>query len=509
MVVLSMCSSLIAWGLFASQSGPFFARGRAPSAGRARPRKKGPRVCVVYDDTRAEAALPSVMAELLAALVATERAEVTGLRVDTDARGHSRGSLPEALTATKGVRWLSLPPTEHVYDGSSAAATSFRALEWLRSHKRPYDHVIFHAAGGVGHYPLLAREVGLALTASRVSVLSFAPQQLIWRRRPGAGASLEELEEDHMQRRMVERADALIAPASALRFMRSHDWKLPNLTTSWDGRGGRDREDAEQRNAGEARDHGLFGSLGDEHDGDEEDRDDDSGDSGDSGDGGRDSHTRRPTIRRVPRLLELWHNMASLKNGAGSSRLEAGTEAQALSELDRRLRLIEADDKLNRSAFVGLAGGSVGPLSAPPPQRRRSRRRPGTVAGASSELAPASPLVSVCVVHHERGPLLLQALESIRQQDMPSALVQVVLVDDGSTSSAALSTLEKLSAWHEFVSGRWLLLRRPSRYLGAARNEAARHAAGRYLYFLDDDNCLKRHSLSTLLYAAAHRARMC
>ena len=50
------------------------------------------------------------------------------------------------------------------------------------------------------------------------------------------------------------------------------------------------------------------------------------------------------------------------------------------------------------------------------------------------------------------------------------------------------------------------LLRRPSRYLGAARNEAARHASGLYLYFLDDDNSLKPHALITLLAAAAASA---
>ena len=58
--------------------------------------------------------------------------------------------------------------------------------------------------------------------------------------------------------------------------------------------------------------------------------------------------------------------------------------------------------------------------------------------------------------------------------------------------------LEKFSAWHEFPSGRWLLLRRPSRYLGAARNEAARMRL-EDISFFDDDNCLKRHSLSTPL----------
>ena len=34
------------------------------------------------------------------------------------------------------------------------------------------------------------------------------------------------------------------------------------------------------------------------------------------------------------------------------------------------------------------------------------------------------PIVSVCVVHHERGPLLLQALESIRQQSLAASFLR-------------------------------------------------------------------------------------
>ena len=67
---------------------------------------------------------------------------------------------------------------------------------------------------------------------------------------------------------------------------------------------------------------------------------------------------------------------------------------------------------------------------------------------------------------------------------------------------------DQVEQWREFGQSvprrrRWLLLRQPtSRYLGAGRNVAARAATGEFLFFLDDDNCIKRHALATLVRAS-------
>ena len=114
----------------------------------------------------------------------------------------------------------------------------------------------------------------------------------------------------------------------------------------------------------------------------------------------------------------------------------------------------------------------------------------------------------MCVAHHDRGPLLLEALESVRAQTLPAQHLQAIVVDDGSTSEAARTTLAKLERWPEFGprtphARRWLLLRQPtSRYLGAARNVAARASRSEFLFFLDDDNAIKPHALLTLVRAA-------
>jgi GT2 family glycosyltransferase len=108
------------------------------------------------------------------------------------------------------------------------------------------------------------------------------------------------------------------------------------------------------------------------------------------------------------------------------------------------------------------------------------------------------PLVSVCLVHHDRPEQLRQALASLEAQDYPH--FEIVLVDDGSTTVAARAFLAGLEPL--FLSRGWPLVRQANRYLGAARNAAARHARGEYLLFMDDDNVARPHELSTFVRVA-------
>lgn len=118
---------------------------------------------------------------------------------------------------------------------------------------------------------------------------------------------------------------------------------------------------------------------------------------------------------------------------------------------------------------------------------------------ATGAMAQAGgPLVSVCIPHHDRPGYLAQALESLQQQVFRD--FEVIVVDDGSRTEEAKHYLDELAV--TFASRGWTLLRRPNRYAAAARNEAARHARGRYLYFLDDDNIAKPHALQDLVTIA-------
>jgi glycosyltransferase involved in cell wall biosynthesis len=107
-------------------------------------------------------------------------------------------------------------------------------------------------------------------------------------------------------------------------------------------------------------------------------------------------------------------------------------------------------------------------------------------------------LVSVCITHFNRPELLKQCLESIEMQTYEN--YEVILVDDGSTEPDAITYLCELRPL--FEAKHWQLITQENRYLGAARNEAARHAHGPYLLFMDDDNVAMPNEIETLVGAA-------
>ncbi len=110
----------------------------------------------------------------------------------------------------------------------------------------------------------------------------------------------------------------------------------------------------------------------------------------------------------------------------------------------------------------------------------------------------ARPLVSVCIVHHNRPQLLKIAIASIANQDYPN--FEVIVIDDGSTDPMACKMLAEIE--DDFGLRGWLVLRQEHAGVGAARNLAAQRARGDYILFMDDDNCAKQGELKTLIEAA-------
>ncbi len=128
------------------------------------------------------------------------------------------------------------------------------------------------------------------------------------------------------------------------------------------------------------------------------------------------------------------------------------------------------------------------------PAHRGQRASPPTADPASL------PLVTMCITHFNRAALLEQAVASVVAQDYPN--LELVIVDDGSTDPAAIAYLAAVEARAAREQRPWRVVRQENRYLGAARNNGARHARGEFVAFLDDDDVAKPHRISTQVTAA-------
>ena len=116
-----------------------------------------------------------------------------------------------------------------------------------------------------------------------------------------------------------------------------------------------------------------------------------------------------------------------------------------------------------------------------------------------------TPLVTVCIVHHERPELVRMAVDSVFAQDYPA--LEAVLVDDGSESAGALAALDALEAG--FAERGWRVIRRENRYPGASRNVAVAAARGDWVLFLDDDDVLFPDAVARLVRAARFSGADC
>ena len=116
-----------------------------------------------------------------------------------------------------------------------------------------------------------------------------------------------------------------------------------------------------------------------------------------------------------------------------------------------------------------------------------------------------TPLVTVCIIHHERPELVRMAVDSVVAQDYPA--LEAVLVDDGSESAEALAALDALEV--EFGERGWRVIRQENRFKGAVRNTAAAAARGEWILFLDDDNVLFPDAVSRLVRAARFSGADC
>ncbi|WP_426753018.1 glycosyltransferase [Myxococcus sp. Y35] len=114
--------------------------------------------------------------------------------------------------------------------------------------------------------------------------------------------------------------------------------------------------------------------------------------------------------------------------------------------------------------------------------------------------ASRSPLVSVVIINHDQGIFLPIALQGLAASTYPE--VEVVIVDDGSTSAFDMLVLQRLERSSAEGPG-FRVVRSPvHRGFAGARNLGLRAANGEYVVFLESDDSLSpefiQHAVSAL-----------
>jgi glycosyltransferase involved in cell wall biosynthesis len=107
--------------------------------------------------------------------------------------------------------------------------------------------------------------------------------------------------------------------------------------------------------------------------------------------------------------------------------------------------------------------------------------------------------IGLALLHYDRPHHLLRALRSVFSQTLQPS--EIIICDDGSTSNDAINVLTSLeNGKNEFLRS-FKVLRNENLYLGALRNTAAQNINSDLVFFLDDDNVLRKDALE-IFYSA-------
>lgn len=138
-------------------------------------------------------------------------------------------------------------------------------------------------------------------------------------------------------------------------------------------------------------------------------------------------------------------------------------------------------------------------------QHKWLRARSSTAPQVRKHLARTSncecPLISVIITSFRSGPVLLDAIQSVEEQDYPN--VEIIIVDDFSETESQAQLLDEVE---QRVSPlKITVLRKPTNtYLGDSRNQGAAKSKGSWILFLDADDMLMPKAISTLLRVGCH-----
>ena len=493
--------------------------------------------------------------------------EVTIAYVNHNAADAAQMAAARALYARHGVAFEPVVPRPAADTAlARVPAPGWTLLDWLRARERPFDIVHVPDWHGLGYGALLAKSLGLAFGDTHFVVIGHAPSLWAIEGNQQLVHTEAELGWVFMERRSVELADTFIATSVHLiEWMRDAGYALPARAFVWFNafpppdpapaaaaeRAARDGAplaevvffgrleprkglllfvDAVDRlvRRGQAPPRVTFlGARSPRIDG-----------PGliraaarrwpvevrtitDAGAAEAVAYLARPGRLAVTPSLQENCSLAvleCLQAGIPFVAAAAGGTPELIDPADHPRALVPLDYIALGDRLAELA---VAPLRAVRPRRgfdrvldvwRRWHAQTAPFAGAAEgfaaraeSAAAETPPVTVCLVHHERPTLLRMAADSTLAQDYPN--LDAVLVDDGSESLAALAALAEVEG--DFAARGWRVVRQENRYVGAARNTAARAARGEWLLFLDDDNVLFPDAVSRLVRAARFAGADC
>jgi O-antigen biosynthesis protein len=473
--------------------------------------------------------------------------EVTVLYLHRD---FHQGSVEEwsGYFRERGVRFVHLPqsPESGLWYASRKEA-SLQCYWWLR--KQPaFDVIHFHEWLGLPYYSLLAKQAKLAFESTTLCVGTHGPMRWSLRGDEVLFSRSEDLTVDYMERKSVEMADVAVSPSQyLLRWMQDEGWVMPprSYVANYILERSEVSATATPRDGWPIRELVFFGRL-ERRKGlpffcDVLERLRLSGvqvtflgSSKVTVDGKpSEAYLRsrlvsceaevsvKNSFSRV-QALEYLHGegrlavIPSLSDNSPCTVQECLLEGIPLLASDRGgiPELVHPDDRERVTAplEVELFAARIQEIlksgqspAKPHPQVEAARQtwiqwHAGVARAASVARKLHDPFpISVCIAHYNRPRMLEQMLESIRRQTYPN--LEVILVDDGSTSAEARSYLDGLKP--EFTARGWQLLQQENAGPGVARDRAARAARGGYLVFADDDDVLVPDAIETFARVAA------
>eukprot|EP00854_Cymbomonas_tetramitiformis_P003346 gene3346-4205_t len=437
------------------------------------------------------------------------------------------------------ISFATLPPPRVPRSAPPQVAVAYDVYEWLQN-EHQFDVVYFIDWGGLGYFAMTAKKQGLAFHDIELGVLLTGPR--VWEAVYGAEAPAlhtpASLEASFMERLMVEKADVVVARGNFLvQWLRDRGWIFPPKTVVATFPAPHTRLPASQRGGPQSgvpivQELVYVGAL-----------DAQSGlllfleavervlcEGGEQKNLGLKALTFSGPNALLDPLMEVKAPFISSDVGMARELISAGQHDHVLFKprpamLSKLLNQVLgsggapiAEDAANRSI-------AVAPLQWKSPAEcvyghehimrtmqnwqkkrcdgKRDRDCIAQIPSVTVETQENGPgvLVTCVLVHHDRQRHLASALASLRAQDYPH--LEVVLVDDGSSSAEALRYLEEISAEDSWFTQRgWRALRLHGMYVGAARNAGWRAAKGQYVLFMDDDNYAKPHEVSRMVEVA-------